>query len=306
VASPSGIGLAISVAIHVAPDVAPELSAAAVHSCEAALGTGQCQLESDAPADFYAIVVFPADGASGADSTNAHVEIRRAANTPALGTRDVSFGAEDTPHERWASAGVLIAALVVSEARTETPPPPPRETPRPAPPKPNPVAAPSRWRIDGRGLVSRRTTRGGPEFGAAFGASVLPAHKPWFVGAAIAGAHRFDEEPNTSWLSASATAGLRAGAEDARFAAEFSAGPTVEYWDIGASDSTRSQHAGHLRVGGCLGVDALWAVHSRWILSLGVEGRWVAPRFRIDVLGSEVERVPSAGVLLYAGVRFIP
>jgi hypothetical protein len=307
VAAPVGIALAISVAIHVEAGVAPQLTAAAVRSCEAALGDGQCRLDVALPSDFHASIV-----ASDERLDAAHVEIRKEEGAPPVVTRDFSFAPEDTPRERWASAGVLIAALVVAEARAEPPPPkepapPPVEPPRraPPPPPPEPPRGPS-LRIDLRGLVARRLTRGPPEVGAELGASLLFGDGPWLGGIALAGAHRPSEEPSVTWFSVAAGPGLRAGGRDATLAAEFKVGALLEYWRLSASGGGRSESAGELRAGAYAGVDGLWAVHRRWILSLGVEGRFVAPQLKVDISGNEVESVPSLGVLLCAGVRFAP
>jgi hypothetical protein len=53
-------------------------------------------------------------------------------------------------------------------------------------------------------------------------------------------------------------------------------------------------------------VDLLWSVHRQWILALGVEGRFVAPRLRVDISGREVETVSGLGGLVCAGIRFAP
>jgi hypothetical protein len=306
VAAPAGIALAISVAIHVQPGVSPQLTAAAVRSCEAALGEGQCRLDVAAPSDFHATVV-----ANDERLDAARVEIRKeeGASSP-LAARDITFATEDSPRERWASAGVLIAALVVAEARAEPPPPPPpppAKPPRraPAPPPPESSRGAS-VRVDLRALAARRLTRGLPELGAELGASLLFGDGPWLTGIALAGAHRPSEEPSVTWFSVAAGPGLRAGGRDASLAAEFRAGALLEYWRLTASGSGRSESAGELRAGAYAGVDALWAVHRRWILSLGVEGRFVAPRLRVDISGNEVETVLGFGALVCAGVRFAP
>jgi hypothetical protein len=306
VAAPAGIALAISVAIHVQPGVSPELAATAVRSCDAALGEGQCRLDVTASSDYHAAVV-----ANDERFDAARVEIRKEEGGPPLSSRDVTFAPEDTPRERWASAGVLVAALVVAEARTEHPPPPKPEPP-PEPPKrapPPPPAPPSRGasvRIDLRGLAARRTTRGPAELGGELGASLIFGDTPWLAGVTLAGAHRPSEEPTVTWFSLAAGPGVRAGGRDATLAAEFRAGGVVEYWTLAASSSGRSESAGEIRAGAYAGVDALWAVHPRWILSLGVEGRFVAPRLRVDISGNEVETVNGFGALVCAGIRFAP
>jgi hypothetical protein len=317
--SPAAAALAISVAIHTqltgaaSPGSTAPLSVWAKRSCDAALGEGRCRLEvpsadgasdSDEP-DFEATVV-----AKDEKLDEARVEIRRRADGPVMVTRDVTFAAEDSTKERWASTGVLIAALVVAEALATPPAPPPAEPKPPPKPKPRPQkprAEPStRLRVDVRALGARRLSSGSPELGAALGVSALLPDGHWILGASFAGARRMDDEPAITWGSVTAGLGLRAGAARAVLAAEVTTGAVLEYWSVGATGGGRSENDAELRFGGFLGADALWAVHPKWILSLGVEGRIVTPRFRIDVAGSEADSAPGLGALVYAGVRFAP
>jgi hypothetical protein len=79
-----------------------------------------------------------------------------------------------------------------------------------------------------------------------------------------------------------------------------------EYWLFAASEPGRSEHAGRFRAGGLLGIDGLWALYPRWILSLGVEGLFATSRMRIDVEGHTMETIPEYGGLLGLGLRFFP
>lgn len=296
----------VAVSIHAAADVSPELSAAAVRSCQAALGEGQCRLDEPggAAAEWQATVTSEDEHLDAA-----RIELRRSTGAPLLVTRELSFVPEDAPRERWASVGVLIAALVVARSReAETAPAsttaPPRRDFSVSPPPAR--AAPGTLRLDLDALLSRRTTHGSPEFGTQFRASVLPGAGPWFGVGSIAAARRPGADPTISWFSLAAGFGFRVGRPAQVLAAEFSGGGVVEYWAIGASEPGRSEHSGEYRIGGFAGVDGLWAVHSRWILFLGVEGRAVTPRLAIDISGHAVERVFEPGWLMFAGLRFIP
>jgi hypothetical protein len=96
------------------------------------------------------------------------------------------------------------------------------------------------------------------------------------------------------------------GGQSARHAAEVRASGLGEYWRLSASEGGRAESGNAFRLGGALGVDGLWAIYPDWILSLGVEGRVVAPRLRIDVGGSLAERVPGLGALAFLGLRAVP
>lgn len=296
-----------------------DLAATAVRSCQIALGDRQCVLADQAasPTVRWQVTVTTPD--EQADS--ARIDLRQNADATVLVERDLAFTSEDAPRERWASIGVLIAALVVArdrELEAETPAPSrtkPEVAPSAPPPRPkrrprSSVAprskAPGPYRLDLSALLARRLERGTPELGGRFGVSVLPRGGPWFALLSVAAATRPGTEPSVSWFSASLGPGIRAGAPVSPLAAEFSAGGSAEYWTIGASEPGRSERAGEFRWGGFVNLQGLWAVHPRWILLLGAEGRAVAPRLRIDVSGQAVELVPELGGLVFAGLRFIP
>src|SRR5262249_25369139 len=105
--------IAVAVAIHVASDVSGDLLAATVRSCDVALGADHCRL-TEAPAEddaFYATVTL-----DRASADTAHITVQRHGAGPLLVERDLTFSTEDAPSERWASVGVVIAALVTAEA----------------------------------------------------------------------------------------------------------------------------------------------------------------------------------------------
>ena len=162
------------------------------------------------------------------------------------------------------------------------------------------------FRIDARALVAHRIGGIHPEIGGELASSVLPAEGPWFGAFSIAAARRFGVEPELTWLSASLGFGARVGKPTARWATEYRGAVVGEYWSFAASEPGRAEHSGGFRAGGLLGADALWALHRRWILSVGIEALFVVPRMRVDVEGHLMERVPEYGAVFLAGVRFSP
>lgn len=306
----AGAALAALVSISVAPDdVPPELSALAVRSCDTALGEGKCELDAPTSAEWHATVT-----ASDPNLTSVRIELRKESSNSAPEVRDLTFSPEDGARERWASVGVVIAALVVARSReteaVSTPapaaplPPPPakaRPTQRPAPPPRSRML-----RLDLRVLGARRTNEGLPEVGLELGASMLPPAGSLFAGVAIAGAHRLGADVDVSWFSGALGGGLRLGKSAAPFACEFRGAVVAEYWRFEASEPGRTEDSGKFRIGGLVGVDALWAMSSKWILSLGVAGLVVGPSVRVDVGGTTVETIPRYGGVVSAGVRFFP
>jgi len=308
VATTAGAALAVLVSIRVAPDVPGDLSSAAVRSCVAALGEGRCELESvpSVPSEFHAVVT-----STSSDLEEARVELRHGDEKTPVETRELKFATEDAPRERWASVGVLIAALVVARSREPEAPPPPRPPVKPAQALPREkvlraVPAPVSLRIDARAFVARRTGGSSPEWGGALGASMLPRDSPWFGAFSIGAARRFGEVTKLDWLSSTLGVGFRLGGPAARVAAELRAAAVGEYWLLGASEPGRSEHEGRFRAGGLLGADALLALTQSWILSVGVQGLWVEPRLRVEVEGHVMERIPEYGALFLAGLRFVP
>lgn len=306
----AGAALAALVSISVAPDVPPELSAVAVRSCDTALGEGRCEIEGAGAthAEWHATVT-----ASDPALASVRVEVRKSAGDSVPETRELSFSPEDAARERWASVGVLIAALVVAASREPEPSAPPPEVPAappieppPTPARPPKEHAPRTLRFDLRALAARRTSESFPEFGIEIGASMLPGGGPWFASGSAAGARRFGADVGAAWLSVAIGGGARIGKPTAQFATEFRGAMLGEYWRFDASEPGRSEHTGNFRLGGLLGIDALWALHSKWILSLGLEGMLAGPRLRVEVEGRTVETVRQIGLLGALGMRFIP
>jgi hypothetical protein len=285
------------------------LSALAVRSCDTALGEGKCQIDAPTPAEWHATVT-----ASDSNLTSVRIEVKKESSNSAPEVRDLSFSPEDGAKERWASVGVVIAALVVARSRESEPqatpvpiapsaPPPPE--PRPTP-RPTTASPPKMLRLDLRLLGARRTSEGSPEIGLELGASMLPGAGPLFAGVSIAGARRLHADVGASWFSGAAGGGVRVGRPSAPFACEFRGAIVAEYWRFEASEPGRTEHSGKFRIGGLAGVDALWAMSSQWILSLGVAALVVGPSLHVDVEGKTVETIPRFGGVILAGVRFFP
>src|SRR3954462_5993433 len=109
------------------PPVEAATAARTIATCNAALGPEQCVLSgtnaaSDPPAYWYAVVRYADDG-------QARLSIELYAGNRAgsrIASSELEFKPRDSEQERWASAGVVVAALVLAQpldrARPEIPP----------------------------------------------------------------------------------------------------------------------------------------------------------------------------------------
>jgi hypothetical protein len=300
----------VAVAIHLASELSPELAARTVQSCEAALGEEHCRL-TDEPLsgdDYYATVTVEGTSADGA-----HIVIsRRDAEHPIV-ERHLSFLPEDAPGDRWASVGVVIAALVTAaEGPVEKPPPrnpPPSAPPPPRPPAPHPKApaAAHPARIDLLVHLSRESGTDYPsELGGSLRASFMVPRSPVFFGAVAGYAARIGPQPTLQFPLAGIGGGLRLGAPEARWALEFNLFGVAEYWIISASEPGRSESEPVWRFGGSLGADVIWAANRNWQLLAGVSAQILTPRVTIDVGGQAAEQAPPVGVAFALGLRFSP
>jgi hypothetical protein len=300
----------VAVAIHLASELSPELAARTVKSCEAALGEEHCRLTDEPPSgeDYYAIVT-----ADGASADGAYIVISRHDPEHPIVERHLTFLPEDAPGDRWASVGVVIAALVTAAEGPAEKPPPPRPVPvapppprRPvARPKPPPAAHPAR--IDLLVHLSRESGSDYPrELGGTLRATFLVPRTPIFFGAAAGYAARLGPQPSLQFPLAGVGGGVRFGAPEARWALELNLFGIAQYWIISASQPGRSESEPVWRFGGSLGADLVWAVHRQWQLLAGVSAQLLTPGVTIDVGGQTAEHAPPVGAAFSLGLRFSP
>ena len=284
-------------------DVPPiEASAAAsmLSTCNAALGAQHCAIaSSEATGQWYAVVRFAADR-----NTVFTIELRdgTASGRP-VATSQLEFKERDSERERWASAGVVVAALVAAQSAAGNEPsskPAAREAvPAPAPIRP---AAPTRppapvqrrsWlRLDlgatGGSENEQGALRAGPlaRLGLAF--SGLPV----FAFGSAAYAVRASGTPDSTWLTGSLGFGVRIGFAQQRAALELRTEGVLESVSFHASDATRSQRARRTRWGPRLGLDVSGSLTKNLALVLGGEVAALHPGVDIAVGGQNVDRLP--------------
>jgi hypothetical protein len=302
------MSVAVAVAIHLAPELSPDLALRTIHSCEAALGADRCRLVEEPPSDgaYYATVT-----SDGPDAEAAHIVIVHRAAMPPVAERELAFAPEDGPGDRWASVGVVIAALVTADAGREPRPAP--APPKPAPKRPRPV--PRRLptpverhplRIDLLARLSRETATDFPkELGADLRASLALGSSPFFIRVEGGYAGRIEQRPSLSFPFFGAGAGVRAGAPEARWAAELHLTAKAECWILSASEPGRTDSDAVWRFGGAAGLDGIWAPAARWQIVAGAGVQALAPRVTVDVSGATTDRVSPFGAEFVLGVRFV-
>lgn len=314
--------MAYAVVIDV-PPIEAATAARTIATCNATLGPGQCALADPGTAAisasrWYAVARYGPNGEARLtiELYEGHVpESDQQREGPPDDQRgavhvarsELEFKAQDSADERWASVGVVVAALVLAQPmdrapieKTPAPVPPAPATPREAT-RPAPVAAPTRWlRLElGATLGSEERSaplRAGPlaRFGVAF------AHVPLFAFAS--GAYTLQSSGNTdlSWLTGSLGAGGRVSFARERAALEARGEVVIETLDLEASDGARSESARRTRVGPRFGLDLAGYFAQNWALVLGGEAGVLGPRVVIEVAQQRRELPPFAWGLLSA------
>ena len=284
------------------------MAARTIATCSAALGPEQCVLSSnhsrsEPPAHWYAVVHYGAEG-------EARLIIDLYARGPEgsrIASSELEFKAQDSAEERWASAGVVVAALVLAQPldRQQTEEPPAKVTVAVAEPvasAPRARAAP--WlRLD-LGITAGSEMRNAPlrvgpfgRFGIAF------ANVPLFAFASGAYTVQNGESTDLSWLTGSLGAGFRVGFARQRAALELRTELVLETVGIHASDGERSESARRTRFGPRFGLDVSGHWAKNWALVVGGEAGALGPRVVIDVLGETAELPPFVWGFLSA-VRY--
>jgi len=295
------------------PPVEAAASARALATCNAALGPQQCALadstsSSGSTSHWYAVVRYDPDGHASLtiELHEGNRDGSRVANS------ELEFKERDPPEERWASVGVVVAALVLAQpvvqkrdqheaaASVATTEPATVRVPSP------PAAAGSPWlRLDlgisAGSEVRDAALRAGPlaRFGIAF--SSLP------VFALSSLAYTLGSSPSTelTWLTGSVGAGVRLELARKRAALEARAEAVLETVGIRATDGVRTESARRTRFGPRLGLDLSGYWSRNWALVVGAEAGALSPRVVLDVGGAaQTEELPPFVWGLLSAVRY--
>lgn len=216
------------VVLEVPGDLPRPLVQSALRSCNLALGAGQCILDGDprrtVEKPWVAVLSL------SEDSRNAvHIELHQGTESfPVVSMRTLEFQETDLPEHRWATAGVVTAALVVSAETTlvsdrqgqRPEPAPPRQRPRapnegrqrrPSPPESPPASAKrpaaSALRLDLAFLAGPGFDQGPWRIGGQLRTSLALGGPPAVFWASVAAARR-DGGVDATWGSGHAGLGI--------------------------------------------------------------------------------------------------
>jgi hypothetical protein len=296
----------------VAVDVPPVEAAAAartIATCNAALGPEQCVLASDGSstdaARWYAIVRYGQDG-------QARLTIELHESSPdgsRVASSELQFEERDAPDERWASVGVVVAALVLAQPVDRQPverkpvAPPVAEPPK-ARVLPAPARKPPVWTRLDLGLTAGSEMRNAPlRFGPLLRIGVAFSGTPVFACASLAYTVQSSGNTDLSWLSGAFGAGAHVGFGHERAALSLRGEVVIETLGIVATEGERTESARRARFGPRLGLDLSGYFASNWALVVGGEAGVLGPRVVIDV-GDRTETLPPFAWGFLSALRY--
>lgn len=301
--------MAFAVAVEL-PPIEAVTAARAIATCNATLGPGQCVLargtDRSSPATrWYAVVRFGPEG-----ETRLTIELYEGPRGESrVASSQLVFKERDSPEERWASAGVVVAALVLAQPADRSPSeknaepararPVPRAVESPAAGRP----APHHFRLD-LGVTAGSEERNAPlrigpmaRFGIGF------ANAPAIAFASGAYTFQRSATADLSWLTGSLGASVRLSFAQGRGAVEARAEAVLESVGITASDGQRSESARRTRLGPRFGLDLSGYLTKNWALLAGVEAGVLGPRVVIDVAG-QTRELPAFACGFLSAVRY--
>jgi hypothetical protein len=301
------------------PPIEASTAARTIATCNATLGPEQCVLAGESgsanpEARWYAVVRYGSEGearltielydGSAAGPRESNYAAGRVARS------ELEFKERDSPEERWASTGVVVAALVLAQPLDRSPV---EQKPGPvvvAPAKPSapihpaPVERAKRWLRLELGATFGSEERGAPlrvgplaRFGLAF------TDVPVFVLGSGAYTVQSSGSTNLSWVTGSLGAGVRVSFAHERAALEARGELVLETLGIEASDAQRTESARRTRFGSRLGLDLSGYFAKNWALVAGAEAGVLGPRVVLEVAEETRELPPFAWGLLSA-VRY--
>jgi hypothetical protein len=302
--------MAYAVVVDAAP-VEVDTAQRALANCNAALGPEKCVLASDGvSAHWYAVVRFDPE--------------RKAVLTIQLydgGTQgirvassELEFKDRDTELERWASAGVVVAALVAAQSsapQESEPKPVPVALPAPVrvapPPAPRVRLVPVQpvWvRMDLGATGGSEIEHGALRFGAIGRVGLAFREVPVFAFGSAAYTVRGAGTPDLTWLTTSLGFGVHVGFAGERGALDVRTEGVFESVTIHASNSSGSASAQRTRLGPRFGLDLSGYFAKNLALVAGVEAAALLPRVEIFVGGTEVNQLPPFNWGFISAVRY--
>lgn len=296
----------------VAVDVPVQTATAerALATCSAALGKDQCALATaGVEARWYAVVRFDPER-----QAVLLIQLYDGTAGPRVASSQLEFKDRDTEAERWASAGVVVAALVAAQGEAkpaQEPEPQPVPVPAPAPPvavarkAPARVAKPGAWaRVDVGATGGSELANGTLRFGPFARVGAQLSGLPWFVFGSGAYTIRGAGTPDLTWVTGSLGFGAHVGFARERLLLEVRTDAVLESVSIHASDGMRAENASRTRLGPRFGLDfgANFAKNVSFVG--GVEAAALRPRVDIDVAGTGRSGLPPFSWGFISAVRY--
>jgi len=307
--------------VDVSDDLSPSLLEATLRSCNLALGPGRCRQDAgrdDKPRDCYiAKLRTPADAENVIT-----IELAEASEPFALvATRSLRFHNSDRPDHRWATTGVVVAALVVSaetvptvqreQAPAEPPPsrPPPKPARAPQPvrvrsPQPVPQPAQYAFRLDLAALAGSGFDPGPWRVGGQIRSSLALTRLPVLAWVGFAAARR-DGTFSANWYSGQGGLGLRLATGVPLLDVEGRLGGVGSLVAVAATKGSERQELSAWRWGAVGAVDVVVLASEHLHTVVGWEGTATWPVLEVEVDDQPAGREPTASWGALIGLRWV-
>ena len=322
------------VVVEMPAEIAPELATTVLRACNLALGTGRCAI-AEVPASTTGNAWVASVRLDPEEPNRLRIDLRDATpqSTRTSFTRDLTFEGPEPLNHRWATAGVVVAALVVSAESSQktdggqpddhhgsTPAdtltsgdvtaahqPPiksPNETKGHTVSTPEPPASKGNtrdFRVDLGGLIGPSIEGGTLRWGGLvrpsleLGQSVLA----WTSLSAAAA----DDAVKAFWWSGAVGLGFVSTARNRRFGVEARLGFKAERVSLTATEGSREDSAVNLRWGGVAGVDLYLGISRPLALWLGGEAEAMLPRLDVQVGGAQKGQLDRLNSSIALGIR---
>jgi hypothetical protein len=291
-----------AVAIEVPTDVPAAIADAALASCQNAIGTGRCVLSDGNGATTWLATISVVDG----EPLRLRIEFRtHAAPDVRLAEKTLVFSERDDLASRWASAGLVIAGLVVAEESGPKKPvehrepnaaPPPASVPSPPPPD-------LHWGIDAGGLTGPGLQHGAYRFGG-FARGWIAANSGVIADASVRYSAR-GADPALNWWSISAGVGGRLGSARSSLNAELVGELVAERMAASATEpgGGRTDQGGQSRFGGRLGASASVKLMKGLRFLLGADTSALTPQVDVAIKSVVIGREPPLRFSIFGGIR---
>lgn len=295
----------LSVAIALDPPSESAAARAIAQSCEEAIGQGRCHAASEVgPATvvaWYALVRVE-------DPSIPALKIQFYDRNPSgvlIETRALSFSERDTPGNRWASAGAVIAAFVAAREGAGTLPERPQSRPLPPPSAP-PAHEPLAWNVDLALFAGPGLDRGAYRLGGLGRAYVSLPQTARVLGLLSMRYSERADDLALAWWSASAGLGARLGARTAPLSAELTGELAFERMFMSTIDplTDAPDKAAQNRFGGRLSVNLALKILNNLAWVAGAEATALRPSVAITVGDDASGRAPAVTYAFSTGLRF--